>query len=107
MRRFGRGLAALINVSSRGVLLRTQTRPEHHSLTRSDRNGRERSRVTLELSGDEIHAVGRVIRCVPLRTAAGIQYEIAFSFDDSLGVDLLATDALVPASSRAHHSNRL
>lgn len=98
---FGRGRAALINVSSRGVLLRTQTRPEHHSLKRSDRDARERSHLTLELSGHEVDARGRVIRCVPLRTGAGIQYEIAFSFDDSVGLHLPAADALVPSSSRA------
>jgi hypothetical protein len=98
--RFGRGRAALINVSSRGVLLRTETRPEHHSLKRSDRNVRERWRLTLELSGHEVDAMGRVIRCVPLRTGAGIQYDIAFSFDDSVGLHLPAAEALVPSSSR-------
>jgi hypothetical protein len=98
--RFGRGRAALINVSSRGVLLRTETRPEHHSLQRSDRNARERWRLTLELSGHEVDAMGRVIRCVPLRTGAGIQYDIAFSFDDSVGLHLPAAEALVPSSSR-------
>ena len=100
--RFGGGRAALINVSSGGVLLRTQARPEHHSLKRSDPNVSERSRLTLELSGHEIHALGRVIRCVPLRTGAGIQYDIAFSFDDSVGLHLPAADALVPTSSRTH-----
>jgi len=105
--RFGRGRAALVNVSSRGVLLRTQTRPEHHALKRSELNVRERSRVTLDLSGHEFDAMGRVIRCVPLRTGAGIQYEIAFAFDDSVGLHLPANDALVPASRRAQDSNRL
>lgn len=104
--RFGRGRAALVNVSSRGVLLRTQTRPEHHFLKRSDRNVRERSRLTLELSGHEVDTMGQVVRCVPLRTGAGVQYEIAFCFDDSVGLHLPAADALVPTSSRAH-SNRL
>src|SRR5262249_6166587 len=61
--RFGRGRAALINVSSRGVLLRTQTRPEYHFLKRSDPNTRQRSRLTFELDpGYEVHAMGRVIR---------------------------------------------
>jgi CheY-like chemotaxis protein len=95
--RFGSGRAALVNVSSRGVLLRTQTRPEHHSLKRSDPNVRERSRLIFGLgSGHEVHAMGRVIRCVPLRTGAGTQYEIAFSFDDSVGLHLPAAGALVP-----------
>src|SRR5262245_4686039 len=99
--RFGPGRAALVNVSSRGVLLRTQTRPEHYSLKRSERNVRDQSHLTLELSGNEIHAMGRVVRCVPLRTGAGIQYEIAFSFDDSVGLHLPA-DALVPAADTKH-----
>ena len=95
--RFGRGQAALINVSTRGVLLRTLARPEHHFLKHSDPNVRERSRLTFELGpGHEVHAIGRVIRCVPLRTGAGTQYEIAFSFDDSVGLHLPAAGALVP-----------
>jgi hypothetical protein len=98
--RFGRGQAVLINVSSRGVLLRTQTRPEHHFLKRSDPNVRERSRVTFELGpGHEVHAMGRVIRCVPLRLGAGTQYEIAFSFDDSVGLHLPVAGALVRTPS--------
>ena len=98
--RFGRGRAALINISSRGVLLRTQTRPEHHFLKRSDPSVRERSRLTFELGpGHEVHAMGRVIRCVPLRTGVGTQYEIAFSFDDSVGLHLPAPSALVPKPS--------
>jgi PilZ domain len=98
--RFGRGRAALINVSQRGVLLRTQARPEHHFLKRSNPSVRERSRLTFELGpGQEVHAMGRVIRCVPLRTGAGTQYEIAFSFDDSVGLHLPAAAALVPKPS--------
>jgi len=95
--RFGRGQAALINVSTRGVLLRTHARPEHHFLKRSDPSVRERSRLIFELGpGQEVHAMGRVIRCVPLRTGAATQYEIAFSFDDSVGLHLPAASALVP-----------
>jgi len=98
--RFGRGRAALVNVSSRGVLLRTQTRPEHHFLKRFDPSVRERSRLTFELGpGHEVHAIGRVIRCVPLRTGAGMQYEIAFSFDDAVGLHLPAAGVLVPKTS--------
>jgi len=103
--RFGRGRAVLINVSTRGVLLRTQARPEHHFLKRSDPNVRERSRLTFELGpGHEVHAIGRVIRCVPLRTGAATQYEIAFSFDDSVGLHLpAAAAALVPKPSGAEN----
>ena len=98
--RFGSGRAVLINISARGVLLRTQTRPEHHSLKRFDPNCRERSRLTFELgSGHEVHAVGRIIRCVPLKTGAGTQYDIAFSFDDSVGLHLPVAGSLVPKPS--------
>jgi hypothetical protein len=98
--RFGGERAALINVSSRGALLRTHFRPKHHFLRRSDLNVRERSRLTIELDADShVHAMGRVIRCVPLRTSARTQYEIAFSFDDSVGLHLPSTGALVPVLS--------
>jgi len=99
--RFGDGRAALVNVSSRGALLRTQARPEYHSLKRCDPNG-ERSRLTFKLdAGGEVHAMGRVVRCIPLRTGAAIQYQVAFRFDDSVGLHLPASDALVPTKSRA------
>ena len=99
--RFGDGRAALVNVSSRGVLLRTQARPEYHFLKRCDLND-ERSRLTFELdAGGEVHAMGRVVRCIPLRTGAGIQYQVAFRFDDSVGLHLPASDALVATKSRA------
>jgi len=105
--RFGRERAALINVSSRGALLRIPTRPEHHFLKRSDSNVQERPRLILEVASDrEIHVIGRIIRCVPLRTRTPMQYEVAFCFDDSLALHLPAAGALVPASSPAD-SNRL
>jgi PilZ domain-containing protein len=97
--RFGLGRAALINVSSRGVLLRTQNRPEDHFLKRSDPT-RERSRLTFEMGpGHEIHTMARVIRCVPLKTGAGVQYEIAFSFDNAVGLHLPAAGSLATKSS--------
>ena len=89
--------AALINVSSRGALLRTGSRPEHYVLRRSDYNVREGARLTLELEPDgEVHAMGRVIRCAPLRTGGPTQYEIAFVFDCSVGLHLPATHSLIP-----------
>jgi CheY-like chemotaxis protein len=99
--RLGSEQGALVNVSSRGALLRTQNRPEQHFLRRSDSNLREeRPHLTLELgSRREVHVIGRVIRCVPLRTSAGMQYEIAFSFDHSVGLYLPAADALTSAPS--------
>ena len=95
---FGGEQAALINVSSRGALLRTRSRPAGHLLRRSVSHVRHRSHLTLELESDgEVQAVGRVIRCVPLQTRDGQRYEIAFSFDDSVGLHLPST-ALVRVS---------
>lgn len=92
--------AILLNVSSRGVLLRTHSRPEHHFLRHSYSNRGERSHLTLELESDsEVRAKGRVIRCVPLKTSARTQYEIAFSFDHSVGLHLPSTDIPVPVVS--------
>ena len=89
--RFGDEHAALLNVSSRGALLQTDTRPAHHLLRRVDANVRERPRLILELESEgEIHAMGRVIRCAPLRIGTQTLYEVAFSFDDSVGLHLPA-----------------
>jgi hypothetical protein len=97
---FGDEQAALINVSSRGALLRIQSRPEHPYLRRSNPNAQKRSRLTLELDSDTtLQALGRVIRCVPLRTSAPTQYEIAFRFDESVGLHLPGAGALIPARS--------
>ena len=96
---FGDQPAALIDVSSRGALLRTHSRPRHRFLKRSELNVQDQPRLTLELEwGREVHAVGRVIRCIPLKTTERTQYEIAFSFDHSVGLHLPAVDALVPMS---------
>jgi hypothetical protein len=91
--------AALVDVSSRGALLRTHSRPRHRFLKRSERTVQEQPCLTLEMEwGREVHAAGRVIRCIPLTTAAHTQYEIAFSFDHSVGLHLPAVDALVRTS---------
>lgn len=93
--RFGGEPAALINVSSRGALLRTRSRPDYALLKRTDQHVRERSRLTVELDPDgEVHAIGRVIRCVPLTASTRTQYEIAFSFDYAVGLHLPNSDAL-------------
>lgn len=98
--RFGNERAILLDVSSRGALLRTETRPEHYSLRRSEPGVRRRARLTLELASDqEIHAVGRVIRCVPSTTGPRTQYDVAFSFDESVGLHLPSSSALVQTSS--------
>lgn len=96
--RFGGEQVALINVSSRGVLLRTHSRPDYRLLKRTDERVRERSRLTVELDPDgEVHAMGRVIRCIPL-TSTETEYEIAFSFDYRVGLHLPASDALAVVS---------
>ena len=92
--RFDGEEAALVNVSSRGALLRIQSRPDHRLLKRTDQRMPERSRLIVELDQDgEVHAMGRVIRCVPLASAR-TEYEIAFSFDYSVGLHLPDVDAL-------------
>lgn len=96
--RFNGEEVALVNVSSRGALLRTQSRPDHRLLKRTDQHVPERSRLIVELDPDgEVHAMGRVIRCVPL-TSARTEYEIAFSFDYSVGLHLPDVDALAVVS---------
>jgi len=98
---FGAERVALINVSSGGALLRTSSRPKHHSLRRSDPDALEASFLTLELRTDaKVHAMGRVVRCVPLTTSALMHYEIAFSFDGSVGLELPVADTAVAAISR-------
>jgi hypothetical protein len=101
--RLGNDQAELIDVSVHGALLQTSARPGHEYLRRTDPNIRRRSRVTFELEwGREIHATGRVIRCVPSRTSDRTHYEIAFSFDDSVGLHLpSASEALVSATIAA------
>ena len=96
---FGGEQADLINVSARGALLRTHSRPARHLLRRAVPNVRPEAHLTLELESDgAVHAAGRVIRCVPTRTGDGPQYEIAFAFDDSVGLHLPST-ALVPVGA--------
>jgi hypothetical protein len=85
--RMGSERASLVNVSARGALVRMQARPEHHFLRRLGPSVRGQSRLTLEVASGHVHALGRVIRCVPLRTGARTQYEIAFLFDDKAARD--------------------
>lgn len=93
---FGAEGAALINVSSRGVLLRTRSRPKYGVLRRSDPNPREQSPLTLELGSDsEVCVKGRIVRCIPVRTIAPTEYEIAFAFDYSVDLHLPVAGALV------------
>jgi hypothetical protein len=81
--RMGGEQAALINLSAGGALLRMRARPEHRFLKRADPHVAQQARLTLEVgSVRQVHALGRVIRCVPVAASAQTQYEIAFLFDD-------------------------
>jgi len=98
--RLGNEQALLLDVSSRGALLRTEIRPEHYLLKRADRSIRTRARLTLELAFERhIHAAGRVVRCVPSTTGPRTQYDVAFLFDESVGLHLPAPAALVQTTS--------
>jgi len=98
--RLGNEQALLLDVSSRGALLRTEIRPEHYLLKRADRSIRTGARLTLELAFErQIHAAGRVVRCVPSTTGPRTQYDVAFLFDESVGLHLPAPAALVHATS--------
>jgi len=98
--RFAGERATLINVSSGGALLQTASRPDAQLLRRAVQSVWQRSGLTLEMESDvEVHTTGRVIRCVRLGTSAGPQYEIAFSFDESVGLHLPGTGDLVPVDA--------
>jgi CheY-like chemotaxis protein len=92
--------ATLIDVSARGALLRTSSRPRHDILKRPDPNSRSRPRLVLKLeSHSEVQASGQVIRCIPVRTGTVPQYDVAFSFDEAVGLHLPWSGANVPALS--------
>jgi len=92
--------ATLLDVSARGALLRISSRPRHDMLKRSDPNSRLQPRLVLKLeSHSELRASGQVIRCVPVRTSTVPQYEVAFSFDEAVGLHLPWSGALVPSLS--------
>jgi hypothetical protein len=80
--RMGGEQAALVNLSAGGALLRMGSRPEHRFLKRADPHVAQQARLTLEVgSFRQVHALGRVIRCVPMTANPHTQYEIAFLFD--------------------------
>ncbi len=98
--RLGSEKADVVNVSQSGALLRTTARPERHYLRRPDAFTRRRSSLTFELQWDrEVQATGQVIRCIPVTTNGRTHYEIAFTFDDAIGLHLPVVDALVPAQA--------
>jgi hypothetical protein len=80
--------AALVNLSAGGALLRMSSRPQHRFLKRADPHVAQQARLTLEVGSlHQVHALGRVIRCVPVTTSEATQYEIAFLFDDKAARD--------------------
>ena len=92
--------AALVDVSARGALLRTFARPSHRALRRSETDPRARPRLVLKLeSHSEVHAPGHIIRCAPMAADGSTQYEIAFSFDEAVGLHLPWSGELVPSLS--------
>ena len=92
--------ATLLDVSARGALLRMSSRPRYDVLRRPDSSSRSRSQLVLKLeSHSELRASGQVIRCVPVRTSTVPQYEVAFSFDEAVGLHLPWSGALVPSLS--------
>ena len=89
--------ATLLDVSARGVLLRMSSRPGLNVFKRAETNAR-RPRLILKLeSHSEVQAAGQVIRCVPVRATAHPQYEVAFSFDEEVGLHLPWSGELVPS----------
>ena len=89
--RFAGGAAAdLIDVSASGARVKTPRRPELQSLKRPDLDSRRLSGLTFHLaSGEEVRATGRVVRCHAGSMGNGaILYELAFCFDESVGLDL-------------------
>jgi hypothetical protein len=83
-------VADLVNLSSTGTLIRTHIRPALASLKRLEVDHRPPSGLTFHLaSGEQIRAAGRVVRCRPRPMGKRhILYEVAFRFDQSLGLDL-------------------
>jgi CheY-like chemotaxis protein len=82
--------ADLINISPGGALVRTHVRPVLVSQKHSDLDFRQQPGLTLHLtSGAEIRVDGRVIRCKVTSAETGtMYYDVAFRFDESIGVDL-------------------
>jgi len=92
--------AMLIDVSARGALFRILSRPRHDALRRWESKSQSRPRLVLKLeSHSELQASGQVIRCVPVRNGRVPHYEVAFSFDEAVGLHLPWRDTNVPTTS--------
>lgn len=92
--------ATLLDVSARGARLRMSSRPGYDLLKRLDPEARTRPKLVLRLeSHSEVQAAGQVIRCVPVRSSRVPQFDVAFSFDEAVGLHLPWSGANVPALS--------
>jgi CheY-like chemotaxis protein len=81
--------ADLINISSGGALVRTHVRPVLVSQRHVDVDFRQQPGLTFHLrSGAEVRVDGRVIRCKVKSETGTMLYEVAFRFDESVGLDL-------------------
>ena len=87
--------ADLIDISSTGLLVRTETRPNRRLLpTAPDRGPRNQSPLTLSsVSGDAIRRTGTPVRCRTKSLGGGrFLYEVAFRFDKPLDLELATLD---------------
>ena len=87
--------ADLINISSRGALVRTRVRPVPISQRHVDLlDLRHEPGLTFHLaSGTEVRVDGRVIRCKVKSAETGtLFYDVAFRFDESAGLELPIPD---------------
>jgi CheY-like chemotaxis protein len=85
--------ADLINLSSRGALVRTEIRPPLLARTHHDLDHAPQPGLTLQLSsGMQVRAQGRVIRCQMKAESLNVAYDVAFQFDTSLGLTLPLPD---------------
>ncbi len=92
--------ADLVDISSTGALLRSYDRPQLLSLKNESPDFGPRPGLTLHLaSGEEIHVVGRIIRCQAGSAEDGVpRYDVALRFDESVDLFLPTAQMLAPES---------
>jgi hypothetical protein len=91
--------ADLVNISSTGLLVRTETRPSPHVSRLRDGYPQDQPALTLwSASGDAIRRTGAPVRCRSKSLGDGrFLYEVAFRFDEPLDLE----SALVAVSTSA------
>jgi hypothetical protein len=81
--------AELVNISSTGLLVRTETRPYPHASKRRDGCRQNQSALTLSTASGAIRRTGAPVRCRPTSLGGGrFLYEVAFRFDRPLDLGL-------------------